>query len=381
MFIFMVSRGVPTPQDPQWGCFEKDQAEALAAIGHKVVVASVDSRFRFKIRRHGIRHYHINGVDYFDSYRIPEAVTNFLGRNTSIAIRKKQLEKIYRKVVALYGKPDVIYGQFFFNSYIALPLSIRENIPLVTIEHAARFNEDDIDQESLSQSREIYRHTAANIAVADSLRISLAKLFGIQCHVVHNVFGREFGYDADLERRHDKVKFITTGTLTYRKGFDLFIDALAKLNLPKDKWELTIIGAGEEKQHLQQQIDAQHLTENIHLVGSKNKQEIARCLNEHDVFVLPSRNENFSVAVLEALACGLPVIASICGGIRECIDEKNGMLFEVDNCEQLVQCIRYMFEHYSEYDRAAIAADCKARFSAEVIAKKLTDIFRQAING
>ena len=46
MFIALISRGVPSKRDPQWGCFEKDQAEALVAVGHKVAVISVDSRFR-----------------------------------------------------------------------------------------------------------------------------------------------------------------------------------------------------------------------------------------------------------------------------------------------------------------------------------------------
>ena len=47
MYILMLSRGIPSSRYPQWGCFEKDQAEALAALGHKVIVLSVDSRFLF----------------------------------------------------------------------------------------------------------------------------------------------------------------------------------------------------------------------------------------------------------------------------------------------------------------------------------------------
>lgn len=381
MYIFMISRGVPTPQDPQWGCFEKDQAEALTALGHKVVVASVDSRFRPGMAKHyGIKHYHINGVDYFDSHWLPSAIINKWSRAAAIAFRKKQLSNIFRKVTKRFGKPDVLYGQFFFNSYLALPIAIKHNIPLVTIEHAARFNEEDIDAESLSQSAELYKHTKANIAVSESLKLSLHKLFGIDCDVVHNVYGREFHYIPAPQDTPHKVRYVTTGSLVERKGFDLFAKAFSKLNLPKDKWELLIIGEGEEKNNLQQQIDSNGFSDNILLVGSKNKEEISQLLNRSDVFVLPSRNENFSVAVLEALACGLPVIASICGGIRECIDKKNGLLFEVDDIDGLANCLQYMFEHYQDYDRQAIYDDCKAQFSSEVIAKQLTAIFEKSIH-
>ena len=107
--------------------------------------------------------------------------------------------------------------------------------------------------------------------------------------------------------------------------------------------------------------------------------DVAKILKNSSIFLLPSRNENFSVAVLEALACGLPVIASICGGIRECINEKNGLLFPVDDVEKLAQSILYAVQHLDKYDRKAIAEDCQARFSPEVIAKQLTQIFEDTI--
>ena len=56
MRIFWIARGYPSQKDPQWGCFEKDQAEALRKAGHEVVVLSVDTRFRWYYRPLGITH-------------------------------------------------------------------------------------------------------------------------------------------------------------------------------------------------------------------------------------------------------------------------------------------------------------------------------------
>ena len=47
MFVLLISRGIPSDNDPQWGCFERDQALALHKAGHKVVVLSIDSRAKF----------------------------------------------------------------------------------------------------------------------------------------------------------------------------------------------------------------------------------------------------------------------------------------------------------------------------------------------
>ena len=66
MFILLISRGIPSDKDPQWGCFERDQALALHKAGHKVVVLSVDSRVKVKNRKLGISHKNIEGSQIFD---------------------------------------------------------------------------------------------------------------------------------------------------------------------------------------------------------------------------------------------------------------------------------------------------------------------------
>ena len=63
MYILMIARGYPTKEDPQWGCFEQDQAEALCNNGNKVVVLSVDNRFLWRKRKIGITHYRKAGID------------------------------------------------------------------------------------------------------------------------------------------------------------------------------------------------------------------------------------------------------------------------------------------------------------------------------
>ena len=85
------------------------------------------------------------------------------------------------------------------------------------------------------------------------------------------------------------------------------------------------------------------------------------------------------MAVLEALCEGLPVVASICGGIRECINASNGLLFPVDDIDSLVEVIKEMYECHNRYDREKIAADACARFSPNVIASQLTSVFQKVI--
>ncbi len=377
MTIFFIVRGLPDKKSPQWGCFELDQAKALAKLGHKVVYISADSRFRLYHRKIGFTKQIIDGVITYNSFVMPSAIARLLGSTTAHRLRLWQLDKMIRRAIEEEGQPDVFYSQYLFVTNEAVELKQKYDVPLVAIEHWSELQKEALTP---SAARLIPSYTKVDqlIAVCNSLQSAIQRHSGIKPIVVYNMVGNEFSYRPSQPAA--KVRFVATGSLVRRKGFDLFAKAFALLNLPKDKWELTVIGEGEERINLQKQIEKNGFADNIHLAGSKNKTEIAKILNESDVFVLPSRNENFSVAVLEALACGLPVVASICGGIRECIDDKNGVLFEVDDVEALAKAIRYMYEHHQDYDRQAIADDCQARFSSKVIAKQLTQIFEEVIN-
>ena len=165
----------------------------------------------------------------------------------------------------------------------------------------------------------------------------------------------------------------------YIKGHDILIKALSEVAQYTLDWELRIVGGSEEK-NLQNLIKELGLENNIKLIGRKNKQEIISLLYDSDIFILPSRSENFSVAVLEALSAGLPVVATTCGGIRECINEKNGVLVSVEDVSGLAKSILDISKNIELYDKQFIADECKRCFSPSVISKEITDVFREVIN-
>jgi len=126
-------------------------------------------------------------------------------------------------------------------------------------------------------------------------------------------------------------------------------------------------------------VEEYHLSDIMHLVGSQTRTYIANALQEADVYILASHLETFGVAPVEALACGVPVIATDCGGSRSYVNDFNGLLIPIDDVKAMSEAISYMAEHYLEYDRKRIAEDCRQRFSSEVIAKQLESIFEDVI--
>lgn len=381
MKILLIARGVPSLSDPQYGCFEFDQAKALVANGHEVHLMYVDSRYRKCRRKIGISEYRKDGVYCYSSYWIPGKLSRLIGGNRlNKKIKERQYHNLLNYVIENKGKPDIIYSHYLFITAFITPIAIPYNIPLVAIEHWSEISNTIIQKDVLALGFNTYKYVDRIIAVSDSLKKALKDRFNTDARVVHNMIGTEFTDLKIYSNSSDTTTFVSTGSLIFRKGYDLLIKAFDSLSSSGYKWKLIIIGEGEERNSLQKMIDSSKSRDNIKLVGKKTKSEIVEILLMSDVFVLPSRNENFSVAVLEALACGLPVIASICGGIRECIDDTNGLLFPVDDEKMLSKHIKYMLNNHSKYDKDKIRTDCMNKYSPDCIASSLTKIFDEVIN-
>lgn len=380
MYILMIARGIPSKKYPQWGCFEKDQAEALAAFGHKVVVMCIDRRFLFEWRKIGLTHCNINDVEYYNYYLYPQKITDIISHKLSLRINDKLVQYVYNIIFKKHGRPDIIYGQMFGNTQMGICISRKYKIPIVGIEHLDRFNEENLEKWGYTQQDAAftYHNIDATITVSNNLKQALFRHFAINSFVVHNVVGKEFVYTQ--KEKNNIFTIVTTGSLIYRKGFDILINALSNIQncLPK-KWQTIIIGDGEYKEELQQLINNLNLQSNIHLIGKKNKKDIVALLQQSDLFILPSRSETFGVVYIEAMACGLPIIATDCGGPRDIVTESNGFLIPNEDIDALSKTILYMVKNINKYDRKAIAEDCQARFSPEVIARQLTKIFKETI--
>ena len=96
--------------------------------------------------------------------------------------------------------------------------------------------------------------------------------------------------------------------------------------------------------------------------------------------MLSSDIETFGVVCIEAMALGVPVIATSCGGPEEFINDGNGILVNSNDVKELADAMIRMHDHRNDFDRKSIANECKIKFAPDVIAGQLVQVFEQTIS-
>jgi glycogen(starch) synthase len=132
----------------------------------------------------------------------------------------------------------------------------------------------------------------------------------------------------DLERFEDKTPFphsrpyvLAFGRLTYQKGFDLLLEAFARIADDQPDVDLILAGEGEERVALEMSAGSSGLAGRVLFTGRASPAEVVRLLNGCRFVVVPSRWEPFGITALEALAAGKPVMATRVGGLPEFLSD------------------------------------------------------------
>lgn len=164
---------------------------------------------------------------------------------------------------------------------------------------------------------------------------------------------------------------VAVGRLSHEKGFDLSIKAFAQCAEEFPEWNLIIFGEGSERTSLESLVAEHALGHRIHLPGLIAEPMLA--LPHADIFVLSSHFEGFPNALVEAMTCGLAVIATDCqSGPREIIQNgSNGLLVPVNNVDELAVAIKMLMANVLlRQTLGRKAGEVKIRFRRENVLAK-----------
>lgn len=168
---------------------------------------------------------------------------------------------------------------------------------------------------------------------------------------------------SDKTRRDAGIfRVITTGSLIWRKGYEYALRAIQSLKNQGLPLLFDIIGEGPERQRVLYTIHDLGLQEQVRLLGKRTPEGVRQQLQGADVFLLSSLSEGISNAVLEAMACGLPIVSTDCGGMREAISHGvEGFVVPLRDPDAIAGSLRRIAEDTKLRKRMGLAARKRAR--------------------
>ena len=281
------------------------------------------------------------------------------------------------------------------DGYAGLMLRKKYNIPLI-----CSFRGDDInicpkyDQFTHYLTKKVIVESDQITTVSNSLKI-VAERIGKpkkEIQVVYNgCDSKMFSYNTKgrlvirkkLRISSKKLVIIFVGDLAKYKGIFELLSAFTKLNYKYSNLYLILIGKIPDRTALDKIVSSNYLNNKIYIVGEIPQNEIPYWLSASDIFVFPTYNEGLPNAVMEAMACSLPIIATKVGGIPEVVrDGQNGILIDkksVISIEHSIEKLinnKNMCKKMGEYGRTII----EEKFTWNNSAKKLIGIYNSIIN-
>jgi glycosyltransferase involved in cell wall biosynthesis len=279
-----------------------------------------------------------------------------------VRFRRRPFPGVLRGLRELPFRPDLVHGHFYDAAAATLLTARRLGVPYVLTEHST------LARPLSALERCAFRNAGRVMPVSRMLQTALESS-GLEARyeVVPNV--------VDLEHftpspRPGRNRLVAVTRMTPIKGVP---DLLKALPLLKTRdWHCDLIGGGERFEEYKALGD-----DRVSFLGELQRPEVAARLRQADLFVLASRLETFSVATIEAMACGVPVVATACGGPEELVGPEAGAIVPPGDPAALAEAIDRALS--KRFDSAAISRGVAGRFSAEAVGARLRGVYESVL--
>jgi colanic acid/amylovoran biosynthesis glycosyltransferase len=333
-------------------------AENIVKEGHTVFLAGKSKRLSSRKDKSGVYLIPVSTTGYLRGFaafivslvRIIYLHPSKLGFIIKQTLKKRSLSQKLSKFVFLSGiyavKPDIIHIQWATHIAVFRDIIKRGDIKFVVSFRGRMINISPfVDDEVAALYRELFPDIDGFHAVSESI-LKNACLFGAderKAKIVYPAVKDQMFYTEKVKTNFKEpdapLRILSVGRQHWKKGYTLALDVCRKLKDKGVDFIYTII-AGGDKEELIYNIYDLGLEKNVKLIDRLPHDEVLNAYRQSHLFLLPSFEEGVANVALEAMAIGVPVISTNCGGMEELIiNEKNGWLVPVRETDALVSAV------------------------------------------
>jgi L-malate glycosyltransferase len=368
--IAVIPAWYPTQGRPLDGIFVRDHTRAAARDSYVAVLVNEEyappPRALFSVEdsvEDGLRTFRIRHS------RVPQLGTAGYLLGILTALRRLRRE----------GRPvDLLHAHVHRAAWTAMIVGAVTRLPFVVSEHSSEFASSGIARGALRRARISFPRAKLVCPVSEYLRAQI-EAHGIHAslRVVPNPVDTDLFALRPPGARTGPTRMIAVASLQPAKGIPQLLESLR--GIAHRDFLLDVVGDGPARAEYEQLARQAGLAERIVFHGFQPKPVVASLMQSADFFVLPSLGETFSVVVVEAMACGLPVLATRVGGVPELVDDRAGMLVEPGSAEALRAGIDHMLDHHGDYRRELIRESAASGYSLGAVGDAWTAVYRAVL--
>ena len=366
--IVFLARWYPHRYDPMLGLFVQRHAEAAALYDDiSVVYVHPDENIRQKF----------DIVD--ETANNVRTIRVYYRKSRSKIISLLRFFKANNKALKMLPKPDIIHVHILTRlGLVALRQKRLHGTPYIITEHWSRYLPGNDFSGLLRKklTKTVVRHASAITTVTDILAKAM------QSHGLRNDHYVIVPNVVDInafkpQPHHNEVPKIIHVSCFENKSKNItgLIDALQILEERNINFQIVFIGDGVDFAMIKDYVKKLKHQENIRFTGVLEGQDYVGELSSGDFLVLSSNYETQGVVLLEAFACGMPVVSTNVGGIPEIVNESNGILVPPHDPTQLADAMQTMLRTYQNYDADTLRNGVIKKFSNETVGKLLNHIY------
>lgn len=378
--VLFITSWYPTPEWPVGGVFIREHARAVSLYDNVATLhlAGYDSSLH--------RLYEIQPVHEEDLPTWRVRYRRLLPK-TSYLVYLWSTVAAYLHIRRQGFSPHIIHAHISNSAFPAVFIGKCLGKPVVVTEHFSDI-EGRIFSTGLWDELSKFALKKANLVIVDSEDVKRRfRYYGVDAHSIvtptvdisrFSSTNRTFSKTSKKDKI-EKKRILFVGSLEPRKGIGYLLEAIKIISSQRHDFLLDIIGSGPMKNSYEETVKTMGLADVVSFYGYQSDSELVRFMELCDFFVLPSVQENFGVVLIEAMACGKPVIATRCGGPEDFVTDEVGILIPPKDVEALAKALMQMLDHFEAFNSSAIARYAQERFSHKTVGALLHSIYEGLI--
>jgi glycosyltransferase involved in cell wall biosynthesis len=295
---------------------------------------------------------------------------------TTLPVFLLHLRRALRRVIEEWGFPDVIHTQDAYAYYVMKAVSFRK-IPVVISQHWTVFMERQVTRRLLRQFKWAFSR-AARVLPDNKFAGREYQHYGLQASVrwlPNAVDIKTFHPPASTARR---PWLLHASGMTAQKRFPDVIEAFARVCHKRPQAILHVVGDGASRAEMERLAVQRLPRHSFQFHGYLAKSALAEIMRQASGFILPSQAENMPCVLIEALACGCPVLTTRVGGITALIREGQGILVDVGNIEQIAEGMCRLLDGSHGFNMQNIAHESRELYGHEAVGQLLHEEYLKA---